>query len=106
MAVPGNITSPLSVGCNKLLSQGATPVTSVDDVLEKLGIGPSAEMPLPFTKDKTQNLIIETIKSGIVDGDEIIKINSLTAPEFNSSITMLELAGIVRSLGANRWVLK
>ena len=36
--VPGNITSPLSAGCNALLKQGATPVTSADDVLD--GIAP------------------------------------------------------------------
>jgi DNA processing protein len=36
MAVPGNITSPLSIGCNRLISAGATPVLSVNDVMEKL----------------------------------------------------------------------
>ena len=38
MAVPGNITSPLSRGCNRLISQGATPILSPDDVLNALGI--------------------------------------------------------------------
>lgn len=32
--VPGNITSPLSAGCNSLLKQGATPVTCAEDILE------------------------------------------------------------------------
>lgn len=106
MAVPGNITSPLSVGCNKLISQGATPVTSVDDILEKLGIVSEEKIESPFAQDESQRMIIESIKSGLTDGDKIIEANGLTASEFNRSITMLELAGAVRSLGANRWIIK
>lgn len=36
-AVPGAISSPASVGCNRLLSEGATPVVSVEGLLEALG---------------------------------------------------------------------
>ncbi len=36
-AVPGNITSPLSAGCNELIRNGAVPVTSVQDIFEELG---------------------------------------------------------------------
>ncbi|MDR2524543.1 MAG: DNA-processing protein DprA [Candidatus Nomurabacteria bacterium] len=108
MAVPGNITSPLSVGCNRLIQQGALPVTSVDDVLERLGLGAIAENDgdLPLGNNKTEVHIIETINSGVQDGDQIIAQTKITAPEFNRAITMLEIAGIVRSLGANRWVLR
>lgn len=38
MAIPGNITSPLSIGCNRLIAQGATPVLSARDITEALGI--------------------------------------------------------------------
>jgi len=106
MAVPGNITSPLSVGTNKLLTQGAAPVTSVDDILEKLGLSAINEQEAPFVQDESQRLIVEAIQAGITDGDQIIAGQGLTASEFNRSITMLELSGSVRSLGANRWVLK
>jgi len=37
MVVPGNITSPMSLGSNELLKQGATPVTSAQDILDALG---------------------------------------------------------------------
>ena len=39
-AVPGEITSSLSVGSNRLLRSGATPLTAVADVLEAFGIEP------------------------------------------------------------------
>jgi DNA processing protein len=34
-AVPGNITSPVSIGCNRLIKQGATPIVSIDSFLEE-----------------------------------------------------------------------
>jgi DNA processing protein len=39
LAVPGPITSPTSLGCNKLIQQGAKPALCADDILEELGLG-------------------------------------------------------------------
>ena len=106
MAVPGNITSPLSVGCNRLIAQGATPVTSVDDVLEKLGMTAINENDSPLVQDPIQQKIIDSIAGGTVDGDIIMASTKLSTADFNQAVTMLEIAGVVRSLGANRWTLK
>ncbi len=38
LAVPGPITSPTSLGCNKLIQQGAKPALAAADVLEELGL--------------------------------------------------------------------
>ena len=43
-AVPGEITGTLATGTNRLLRQGATPLTSADDVLDVFGLAAS---PLP-----------------------------------------------------------
>jgi DNA processing protein len=40
MAVPGPITSPASVGTNRLLAEGCPPVTHLDDVLVAVGLTP------------------------------------------------------------------
>ncbi|HXF94628.1 MAG TPA: DNA-processing protein DprA [Gemmatimonadales bacterium] len=45
LAVPGPITSPTSVGCNRLIQQGAKPVLGVADVLEELGLPEPAASP-------------------------------------------------------------
>jgi DNA processing protein len=37
-AIPGNIYSKTSTGTNRLIKDGATPVTTVDEILESLGI--------------------------------------------------------------------
>jgi len=50
LAVPGSAWSPLGEGVNALLRAGATPVTSLDDVLDTLGLtapGPVRASALP-----------------------------------------------------------
>ncbi|WP_369404130.1 DNA-processing protein DprA [Secundilactobacillus oryzae] len=38
LAVPGNIDQPLSAGCNELISAGAKPVLTPQDILEEFTI--------------------------------------------------------------------
>src|SRR2546428_9745219 len=45
LAVPGPITSPTSLGCNKLIQQGPKPALSAADVLAELGT-PAPEPPV------------------------------------------------------------
>lgn len=108
MAVPGNITSPLSAGCNRLIAQGAAPVLSIDDVLARLDLGSvgSAANAVPLGDDDNQTLILQLIHSGVNDGDELVTQSKLSASEVSMSLTMLEINGVVRPLGANKWGLK
>jgi len=107
MVVPGNITSPLSVGCNRLIQQGALPITSTDDILERLGMVSINEQDTPVLgENEIQSKIIALIKKGVLDGDKIVSVSGMEISEFNQNITMMEINGLVRSLGANRWILK
>lgn len=105
--VPGNITSPLSAGCNNLIKQGAHPVTSVDDILEI--IAPELLKPqsiLPLGNNPLESKIISLIQSGIRSGEEL-QIKSGCAPsEFSQTMTMMEINGIIRCLGGNQWTLR
>jgi DNA processing protein len=105
--VPGNITSPLSSGCNSLLKQGAHPVTCAEDVLEI--IAPDlleAQAIIPLGSNELESNIISLIQSGTRDGDALLGQLSISVGELNQALTMLELAGTVRSLGANQWTLR
>lgn len=105
--VPGNITSPLSAGCNALLKQGATPVTCADDILEV--IAPELlnnQTQLALGDNPLQTTIIRLLQSGIRDGDELQTQSEADASIFASELTMMEINGIVRSLGANQWTLR
>jgi len=109
-AVPGNIANPCSQGCNELIKQGAEPYTGVDDVLEYLFPPEKKKKPagqlLIFGDNELETKILKALTSGETDGEVIMVGNKISVPEFNQAITMLEIKGRVRSLGANKWCLK
>jgi DNA processing protein len=105
--VPGNITSPLSTGCNTLLKQGARPVTSVDDILEIIApelLQPQTSLALGNTPLETA--IITLLQNGIRDGDELQQQSKSSVSDFNTALTMMEINGVIRGLGANQWTLR
>lgn len=107
-AVPGNITSPLSAGCNQLIKNGANPLTSVEDLLDFL-IPDRFEKQTQLFKGDTreENVILEFLsKNGTTSSDAIIKQTKLSASEFNQAITMLELKGLALNNGGEKWSLK
>ena len=109
-AVPGAITSPMSVGCHNLIKQGAQLITSAEDVCLALGITSSnivnPQPKLPIINDPIQSRILKLIADGISDGDQILQQLKLSPDEFNFHLTMLEINGHITPLGANRWMLK
>lgn len=107
-AVPGNITSPLSAGCNQLIKNGANPLTSIEDLLDFL-IPDRFEKQTKLFKGDTpeENIVLELLsKNGTTSSDEIIKQTELSASEFNQTITMLEIKGLVSNSGSEKWSLK
>ena len=107
-AVPGNITSPLSAGCNQLIKNGANPLTSVEDLLDFLMPDRFEKQTQLFKGDtREENVILEFLsKNGTTSSDAIIKQTKLSASEFNQAITMLELKGLALNNGGEKWSLK
>lgn len=105
--VPGNITSPMSVGCNQLLAQGASPALSSEDILATIMPQRTNQPPLiPLGSNQIENEIISLIQSGLRDGDEIARAINCSASELSKAFTMLEINGAVKPLGANQWALR
>lgn len=105
LAVPGNITSPTSEGTNNLLKHGATPVTCVEDVLHVLGLETTEAKPQIRGANEHEQIILDLIAEGTADGEELLTLSKLEASAFNQTLTMLEITGKIRSLGANQWSL-
>lgn len=112
MAVPADITRVNSAGCNKLISQGAIPYTEISDLLNLLfperqtkrrSKERVSEQLSLFAETPVEAKVLGQILAGIRDGEEIIFASQVSAAEFSQAITMLEIKGAVKSLGANRW---
>ncbi len=109
-AVPADITRPLSMGCNRLIRQGATPLLGINDVLGIL-FPPKRKVKLhqdslPLGDSPVETVILQLLAAGLQEGEQIIQRGSLVVAEFNQAMTMLEIKNRVVALGANRWMLK
>ena len=107
-AVPGNITSPLSAGCNALLKQGAYPATEAKDILQIIApeqLKKPDQNQLPLGSSPEETIIINLIASGVRSGDQLQQQSGLTPADFATALTMLEINGVVKPLGANNWTL-
>lgn len=99
--IPGNLTDPLSLGCNRLISNGANLVTSPLDIMNYIGIEEKeAEIN---SKYKDIYYAIGNIPSTV---DEIIERSGKTVAEVNTALVMLELEDKVINLPGGRYVIK
>ena len=107
-AVPGNITSPASRGTNRLIQQGAKLVTGVDDVLEELNLAmvlehSAVQLSLPETQDEAA--LYEYLSAQPVHIDDLSRSTGLSSSLVSSTLTLMELKGMVRQVGGMNYVL-
>jgi DNA processing protein len=89
LAVPGEITSPLSAGTNALLRLGAAPCTSALDVLELFGLVPE-ERATPQVSESARQVLAALPGSA----DELVRATGLSAQVVSIALAELELAGV------------
>jgi DNA processing protein len=106
LAVPGNITSPTSEGCNNLIKSGAIPVTCADDVFFAMHLNPCEQkQKRVFRGSMQEEKVLELIKEGVKIQEELALATNLDGASIGSVLTMLEINGHIRSLGAGNWIL-
>jgi DNA processing protein len=93
-AVPGEITSSLSMGTNALLKLGATPLTATDDVLDVLGVERVAESDVVDVSAAAAQ-VLELVRESPCGADELTARGALDAGALSIALTELELAGLV-----------
>jgi DNA processing protein len=103
LAVPGSVFSPNHVGANDLLKQGATPVTTVEDILAVIGGVPAGS---PGVARDVPDLGPEetTVRQALGDEprhiDELARSVGLGPGAVSASLAMLELKGLARQVGS------
>ena len=61
--MPGNINSQYSLGTNKLLTDGATPIAVVDDIFRGMGINPAMTEEEASDLGKDEKEVYDIIKA-------------------------------------------
>ncbi len=99
LVVPGSIFSANSKGTNKLLRQGATPVTCAEDVLEALGFEQEKKEEkqarlfedLSPEEKKVADLLREPIPR-----DDLIQAMKMPTPTANALLSVMEIKGLIK----------
>ncbi|HEY90057.1 MAG TPA: DNA-protecting protein DprA [Thermoflexia bacterium] len=106
-ALPGNVLSPASKGCNRLLKDGAAVVTEVQDILETLHLNQVVEKKVArqlLPSNATETLIFENLSTTPTHVDALSREIDLPVETVSSTLVMMELKGLVRQAGPMRYV--
>lgn len=103
-AVPGTIFGPASAGCHRLIQDGAKLAMSVEDVLSELNVAYQAVETRATTERLAADSEIERrLQALLTDApqhvDAIVRSSGLAVALVTSTLTLLELKGLARSVG-------
>ncbi len=106
MCVPGRIYDQSHTGSNNLLKSGALVATSVDDVLHNLGLVRHQTIVKQVRgRNKNEQTLLDLMLLGVTEGEVLLERSRLGVSQFNQALTMLEIGGKIRALGANNWAI-
>lgn len=106
-AVPGNITAPKSVGCNRLVQQGARPYLKLEDVLETLDLASVQAQRVARTvlpKDEVESRLLAVLSKEPLHVDEIRAQVDMPIEKVSATLALMELKGMVRQVGGMQYV--
>lgn len=103
-SLAGNIFVPQAQGVNQLIQEGALMVTSLNDVLTALRIEPQpvAEI-VSGPSSSLESKITELLNVEAMSVDEIARIAQLDSAKVSSTLTLMEIKGMVKSTGAGKF---
>ena len=105
-AVPGQITSEVSKGTAKLLREGASLVTSADDILEFFGKKGLFQTKAEFKHggNSIEQKILEALHREPLEIDLLARMLGVSASAIGTTLSLLELQGIIKQGGGKYYV--
>ncbi len=113
-AVPGPVDSLASVGCHRLLRDGAKLVETVDDILEELGplvreikISPTetpVRRPSELTLSEQERSILGRLGNSPIAVDQLITETGLGASRVMATLSILEMRRLIRRLPGQMFI--
>lgn len=107
-AVPGPVNSRMSQGCNRLIRDGAILIQDAQDVLDHLGplfeavqLAPDKVVrnPVELKLNEQEQSVLQAIEAIPSDLDEVIIRSGLTVSRVLSTVSALEMRGLIRRVG-------
>lgn len=106
MCIPGLISNPNTEGIYKLLKNGATLVTQAQDILEALNweIKPAEQLKINLEGlSSTEEKILDAIEVEEKNADEISLETKIDIDELLTTLTTMELKGIIKQVTGDRY---
>ena len=107
-AVPGRLADSLSVGCNRLISQGAGIALSPEQILEEMGIISkilsNQEGKGKIDLEKAENIVYSCLGLQAQNLEELCERAGVSAVEALRILTSLELKGYAKEIYKNNYI--
>lgn len=105
-AVPGRIGDPDSLGCNRLIAQGAQIVSGYEDILKEMGIyAPETNKKLNITLAPEEKLLYTQLLNFAPHSlDTLVRETGMEPDKVLTALLGLELKGLIRETGQNFYV--
>ena len=98
LALPGNINLPNSKGTNRLIRDGATPITCPEDILEALGfkIDEKSKQESLFEDATPEEKEVLEILREPQPRDDLIRLMKRSTAEANALLSVMEIKGLIK----------
>jgi len=103
-AVPGNIFNPSSMGANRLIQDGAKPALTIDDILGEINVTyrnveTRERVQEIAPADENEAALLRHLNADPIHIDDLVRLSELSTPTAISTLTLLELKGVISLVG-------
>jgi DNA processing protein len=106
-AIPGNIYNAGCIGPNELIKRGARVVTCALDILETLNLEQAndfKEIKKAIPTNQEEEILLELLNNEPIHVDKLVQCGRLDISIVNSTLSIMEMKGMVKCLGNQNYV--